>query len=85
MVNTGVVNSQSSSFLPTHFHEFFRALGRFPRLKDPVKYTHNFPVNHNRPPHPAAKRKNVFGFSATYTNAAALNKTVTRMRYIVSI
>ncbi len=85
MVNAGIVNGRASQFFQPHFREFFRASGRFSRLKDPVKYTHNFPVNHETAFHPAARRKNIPAFSGTYANATALNKTVTRMRYIVSI
>jgi hypothetical protein len=85
MVNAGIVNAHASHFFQPHFRESFRALGRFPRFKNPFKYTHNFPVNHNRPPHHTANRKNVFALSIAYTNTIAFNKTVTRMRYIVSI
>jgi hypothetical protein len=46
MVNAGMVNEPASYFLPPQFCEFFRDSARFPRLKNPVKYTRVFKLNH---------------------------------------
>jgi hypothetical protein len=45
MVNEGVVNARSRRVLSAHFCKFFPAFARFPRSKDPVKYTRGFGIN----------------------------------------
>jgi hypothetical protein len=45
MVNTHMVNARMRSLILQDFREIFRFFGRFLRFKNPVKYTHNLPVN----------------------------------------
>ncbi len=52
MVNGGVVNGPASYLLRATFCDFFPALGRFLRFKNPVKYTGRFEINH-KSAHPA--------------------------------
>jgi hypothetical protein len=89
MVNSGMVNAGSSYFSPTAFCESFRVFGRIPRFQNPFKYTRSLRINPKTQPRTAAKlhqgAANLFLFSMPYSDAAGLNKTVTRMRYIVSI
>ena len=47
MVNSGLVNSKPPCFIRPEFCEYFVALGRFPRFKNPVKYSRNFQINQN--------------------------------------
>ena len=46
MVNAPVVNARAACVLHALFCEIFRALGRFLRLQNPLKYIGNFAVNH---------------------------------------
>jgi hypothetical protein len=46
VVNAGMVNGPTSCFKRATFCVFFPLLGRFPRLKNPVKYARNFNINH---------------------------------------
>jgi hypothetical protein len=63
MVNTGVVNGAASCVRQALFREFFRALGRFPRLWNPFKYIGGFEINHKtvHPPLSAARAGRAFG------------------------
>jgi hypothetical protein len=46
MVNAGMVNASASCFLSAHFGEIFLVFGRFPRFRNPVKYSQRFDINH---------------------------------------
>jgi hypothetical protein len=47
MVNEGMVNARSSCAIHAHFCVIFLVSGRFPRFKNPVKYSQRIDINHD--------------------------------------
>ena len=47
MVNDGMVNARSTCENRAYFCEIFAVLGRFPRFKNPVKYSRRIDINHD--------------------------------------